>query len=132
MRIGELADRTGYPPKTIRYYESVGLLPPPPRNSSGYRDFPPETAERLAFIRNAQAAGLTLAAIRTVVDIRDSGQAPCRHVTALIDAHLEQVLQRIAELTATRTTLRALQQRAQATDPADCAPRGICTILAGS
>ncbi|MEV4898116.1 heavy metal-responsive transcriptional regulator [Nonomuraea sp. NPDC055795] len=132
MRIGELAGRTGYSPKTIRYYESVGLLPPPPRTPSGYREFPPETAERLAFIRNAQAAGLTLAAIRAILGIRDSGQAPCQHVTALLDAHVEQVRQRIAELAATHAMLQALRQRAHATDPADCSSTRICTILTGA
>ncbi|MGP3916980.1 MerR family DNA-binding protein, partial [Nonomuraea sp. 10N515B] len=100
--------------------------PPPPLTPAGYRDYPPEAAERLAFIRDAQSAGLTLAEIRSVLAIRDAGQPPCHHVTTLIEAHLEQVEQRIAELLATHT----LHQRARGVDPADCGPKGICRILA--
>lgn len=129
MRIGDLAAAADVTTKTIRFYEQAGLLPSPPRTPAGYRDYPPTARERLAFIRGAQAAGLTLAEIRGVLAIRDAGQSPCRHVTALIDAHLEQVQQRIAELRAARTALQALQQRASAVDPADCGPKEICTIL---
>jgi hypothetical protein len=68
-----------------------GLLPEPPRTSEGHRDYPAGAAARLAFICDAQAAGLTLAEIRSVLAIRDSGQAPCLHITDLIDQHLAQV-----------------------------------------
>jgi MerR family copper efflux transcriptional regulator len=129
MRIGAIATRTGITTKTIRFYEHAGLLPPPPRDSAGYRDYPPETLTRITFIRDAQSAGLTLAEIRGVLTVRDSGQAPCRHVTDLIDQHFAQVEQRLAELTQTRTALRQLQQRAAATIPAECPDTSICTIL---
>jgi len=74
--------------------------------------------------------GLTLAEIRGVLAIRDAGQPPCHHVTTLIETHLEQVEQRIAELLATRTALQNLHQRAQTVDPDDCSPEEICRILA--
>ncbi|MBT2452295.1 MerR family transcriptional regulator [Streptomyces sp. ISL-43] len=61
MRIGDLAARTGLTTKTIRFYENSGLLHPPPRTRGGYRDYPEQAATRLAFIRDAQHAGLTLA-----------------------------------------------------------------------
>lgn len=129
MHIGALAAAAGLTTKTIRFYEQAGLLPEPPRTSAGYRDYPPEAAARLAFIRDSQTAGLTLAEIRSILVIRDSGQPPCLHVTDLIDQHLAQVEQRIAELTQARTALRDLQRRAAATDPADCAQTDICSIL---
>ncbi|GGN89295.1 hypothetical protein GCM10011579_084000 [Streptomyces albiflavescens] len=59
MRTGELAAASGLTAKTIRFYEQAGLLPEPPRTSGGYRDYPPQATQRLAFIREAQAAGLT-------------------------------------------------------------------------
>ncbi|MGP3919841.1 MerR family DNA-binding protein [Nonomuraea sp. 10N515B] len=93
------------------------------------RDYPPQVAERLVFIRDAQAAGLTLAEIRGVLAIRDAGQPPCHHVIALINAHPEQVDQRITELLATHTALHNLRQRAQSVNPADCAPGEICSIV---
>jgi MerR family copper efflux transcriptional regulator len=98
MRIGAVATTTGLTTKNIRFYEHAGLLPAPPRTSGGYRDYPPEVLTRIAFIRDAQSAGLTLTEIRGVLAIRDSGQAPCHHVTELIETHLAQVEQRLAEL----------------------------------
>ncbi len=86
----------------------------------GPGDYGPAILERLAFIRQAQAAGLTLAAIGQVLDIRDGGQPPCVHVTGLI-------ARRLAELTRTRGQLAALAARAAAQDPADC--RGYCSII---
>ena len=129
MLIGDLATRAGLSTKAIRFYEEAGLLPHPRRTQGGYRDYPPGAVDRLAFIRQAQAAGFTLADIRGVLAIRDSGQAPCEHVTVLIGEHLAQVERRIAELTRTRDALKDLQRRAAATDPADCAASEICVIL---
>ena len=73
MLIGELSADAGVPSKTIRFYEQAGLMPAPPRTPAGYRDYPPGALDRLAFIRHAQAAGFTLAEIRSVLAIRDSG-----------------------------------------------------------
>lgn len=130
MRIGDLATQAGLTTKTIRFYEQTGLIPEPPRTSSGYRDYPSSALGQLSFIRHAQAAGFTLAEIRAILAIRDSGHAPCEHVTSLIARHLAQVNQRIAELTETRVALAALQRRAAGTDPANCTHSDICTILA--
>ncbi|MFF4324613.1 heavy metal-responsive transcriptional regulator [Streptomyces sp. NPDC001568] len=88
MRVGDLATAVKLTTKTIRFYEQAGLLPAPPRTPGGYRDYPPQTPARLAFIREARGAGLTLAEIRSVLTLRDGGQAPCEHVTGLIDQRL--------------------------------------------
>lgn len=129
MRIGELAAAGGLPTKTIRFYEQAGLLPSPPRTSGGYRDYPRHTLARLGFIRDAQAAGLTLAEIRSVLALRDSGQAPCAQVGALIHQHLAEIDRRMAELREARTALRDLARRAAVTDPDACSEGEICTIL---
>ena len=129
MLIGDLGAAARLSAKTIRFYEQCGLLPAPPRTPGGYRDYPAGAANRLAFIRRAQAAGLTLAEISNILHIRDGGQAPCQHVTALIAGHLVQVEQRLAELTRTRDALAELHARAVATEPADCAESQICSIL---
>src|SRR5215472_9957552 len=128
MKIGEVAGRAGVPAKTIRFWEDQRLLPPPARTPAGYRDYGPAVLERLAFIRQAQASGLTLTAIRQVLEVRDGGQPPCVHVTGLIARRLAEVQARLAELTATRDQLAALAERATAQDPADC--RGYCSIIA--
>lgn len=130
MRIGDLATASGLSTKTIRYYEQAGLLPEPPRTPGGYRDYPAEAANRLAFIRDAQHAGLTLAEIRSVLVLRDSGETPCGHVTDLIHQHLEEINRRMAELRKTRTVLRDLAQRAAETDPRSCTDaNSICRIF---
>jgi DNA-binding transcriptional MerR regulator len=129
MRIGEMAGRAGVPAKTIRFWEHQALLPPPARTPAGYRDYDPAILERLAFIRHAQAAGLTLEHIRQVLVIRDGGQPPCVHVTGLINRRLGEVEARLAQLSRARDQLVMLAGRAAAQDPADC--QGYCSIIAG-
>ncbi|WP_406726507.1 heavy metal-responsive transcriptional regulator [Streptomyces sp. GD-15H] len=130
MRIGELATETGLTTKTIRFYEQAGLLPAPQRTPGGYRDYPAHTVTRLAFVRDAQAAGLTLAEIRSLLALRDSGQAPCAQVGVLIEEHLAEIDRRMAELRQARTVLRELARRAAVTTPDTCSAGDICTILA--
>jgi MerR family transcriptional regulator, copper efflux regulator len=128
MKIGEIAGQAGVTAKTIRFWEDQGLLPPPARIPADYRDYDPAILERLAFIRHAQSAGLTLDAIRQVLDIRDGGEPPCAHITGLIARRLAEVEARLAELTRARDQLAALAERAAAQDPADC--QGYCSIIA--
>lgn len=130
MRIGELAAASGLTTKTIRFYEQAGLLAPPPRTPGGYRNYPSQAAARLSFVRDAQGAGLSLAEIRSVLMLRDSGRAPCAHVTALIEEHLADIERRLADLRATRAVLRRLGERAAATDPRTCTEADICRIIA--
>jgi MerR family transcriptional regulator, copper efflux regulator len=127
MRIGELAAQSGVTAKTIRFWESTGLLADPTRTPSGYRNYDPEVVDRLRFIRHAQTAGLTLAEIRQVLAISDDGEPPCAHVTDLIHQHLADVDERIRELTETRSILEHLATRAADQSPADC--NGYCAIL---
>lgn len=127
MRIGEIAEETGVPTKTLRFWEGEGLLPAPGRTPSGYRDYQPVIVERIRFIRQAQGAGLRLDEIRQVLDISDAGQPPCRHVQGLVHQRLAEVEARIAELEQARRVLLDVAARASAQDPADC--QGYCTIL---
>ncbi|SRR5712692_5081225 len=129
MKIGEVATRAGVPAKTIRFWETYGVLPEPARTLSDYRDYEPAIVERLAFIRHAQAAGFSLEQIRRVLAIGDSGERPCEHVAQLIEMRIRDVEARLAELKATRAQLRELARRAAAQDPATCS--GYCTILTG-
>lgn len=112
MRIGELADRSGITAKTVRYYEQVGLMPPPERTEAGYRDYRPEAAGRLAFIRAAQSVGLSLGEIREVLAFRDRGETPCAHVASLIERHAADLSQRIAVLERMRRDLERLARKA--------------------
>ena len=129
MRIGELAEAAGVTTKTLRFYESRGLLPVPTRTAAGYRDYGPEVLDRLHFIRRGQAAGLTLAQIGQVLAIRDRGQAPCQHVTDLLDTRLAVIDRQLAELAQLRTTIAILREHAATGDPATCSPEDVCRYL---
>ena len=129
MRIGELAQRAGLTTKALRFYEQAGVLPQPPRTASGYRDYDATALPRLRFVRAAQAAGLTLSEIRTVIAVREDRGAPCGHVTALLDRHAAALDERIAELEATRAEVRRLRERAATLDPAACADAGVCHVI---
>ncbi|HIE21322.1 MAG TPA: heavy metal-responsive transcriptional regulator [Acidimicrobiia bacterium] len=120
MRIGELAQQTGVSTKTIRYYEDIGLLPPPEREPNGYRDYDQGALDRLRFIRDAQATGLTLTEIASILDLRGKGVATCHHVLNLLERHLEDLDRHIAKLKETRKQLVAITQRARSLNPADC------------
>ncbi len=111
MRIGELAKTAGVTPDTIRYYEREGLLPPPERTPSGYRDYGPGVMEDILFIKKAQALGLKLSDVREVLEISSGGKPPCEHVRATVSARLVEVEERLRELRALRATLRETLER---------------------
>lgn len=129
MRIGQLASRTGLTTKTIRFYESAGVLPEPQRQASGYRDYEEGAVDRLAFVKAAQAAGLTLAQVRDVIAVRDSSGAPCGHVAELLDAQAAELDRRIIELTALRGEVQRLRERARTLDPGRCSPASVCDVI---
>ena len=121
MRIGEVGARCGVPTKTIRYYEDVGLLLAPGRTPSGYRDYGDEVVARLRFIRAAQSVGFSLGEIRETLAFGDRGEAPCAHVTALIERHAADLTDRIAALESMRKDLERLATKARRLAPAECA-----------
>jgi MerR family transcriptional regulator, copper efflux regulator len=131
MKIGEAARRSGVPPKTIRYYEQRGVLPEPRRAANGYRDYDQTVVRRLGFVRRAQATGLTLAEIRSIVDVRENGDPPCGHVRALIDLRAAEIDRHIDELRVLRGELTRLASRARELDPADCDADSVCRIITG-
>src|SRR3546814_11553915 len=94
MRIGEVAEAVGVPTATIRFYERKGLLPQPHRGPNGYREYDDSTLTTLTFIRNAQAASLTLVEIATILDLRRERATPCAHVHDLLAAQLPDVQRR--------------------------------------
>ncbi len=130
MRIGQLADALEMPPETVRFYERRGLLPRPRRAPNGYRQYDDTALPRLRFIRTAQAAGLTLAEIRSIIDLRDDGTVPCSHVDALLETKLTEVQERQRHLAALEVELKQLRQRSRTLDPAACGDDDVCHILA--
>jgi DNA-binding transcriptional MerR regulator len=129
MRIGELAAAAGTTTKTLRFYEESGLLPETERAANGYRDYGLEALSRLDFIRRGRAAGLTLAQIREVIDIREAGDAPCHHVYQLITTRLIDIEHQIADLEALRAALIERRDQAGKADPSTCPADTVCRYV---
>lgn len=129
MRIGQLADTVGVNTKTVRYYESIGLMPEPGRTDSGYRDYGADALERLQFIRDAQASGLTLAEIQSILELKDAGEGTCEHTRRLLARHLDDIDDQIARLEQARIRLRELHTLADTLDPTDCTDPHRCQVI---
>ena len=129
MRIGQVASRVGVATSAIRFYEEKGLLPEADRTPAGYRDYDEAVVDRIRFIRAGQAVGLTLQELGDVLQIRDRGEAPCRHVVELLDARIRGVEQRIRELQSLHRDLVGLRKTASNLDPAECPPESVCRII---
>lgn len=129
MLIGEVAQQSGVPAKTLRYYEDIGLLAPPSRTGAGYRNYDDDVLDRLTFIRSSQAIGLTLGEIRSIIAMRDNGETPCGHVLDLLVDRAKEIDHTIKQLRGLKAELRHLVDRAQRVDPADCDPANICHLI---
>jgi DNA-binding transcriptional MerR regulator len=105
LLIGDVAERAGLPTATIRYYESIGLLKPAARSSSGYRRYSERTVEELRFIKKAQALGFSLDEVREILKLSRSGKTPCSQVLSLGHQHLAAVDERLRQLQAFRDQL---------------------------
>ena len=102
MRIGEVAKDSGVTVDTVRFYERVGVLPPPERRPSGYRDYAPNTVERIRLTRELQAIGFTLADVVDALAAHDAGGATCESERWRLEAVLGRVDAKLAELNAVR------------------------------
>lgn len=109
MRIGELAAHFSLNPKTIRYYETIGLLPKAGRNGAGYRTYDEQDRLRLSFIRRAKRLSFSLNDIRALLRLQQAGSPPCEQVLDLLEQKLHLLDQQIAELQAFRAILASLQ-----------------------
>lgn len=112
LRIGELAQASGVPAKTIRFYEEVELLPPAQRAENSYRLYGDEDVQRLRFIRNARSLDFSLDDLREILALRDQGEAPCRYVIQLLEEKSVEIEERIRQLRALQEELQQLLARA--------------------
>lgn len=106
LRIGELARASGVSPDALRLYERCGLLGLPPRTAAGYRMYSQDALARVRLIRGALALGFRLEELTEILDAREHGEPPCRHVRDLAKRKLESLESRIAALTSLRDQLR--------------------------
>lgn len=120
MNIGDVARETGLPAKTIRYYESAGLIDPPARSEGNYRLYDERHVQTLRFIHHARQLGFSVKEVGALVALwRDKHRASA-DVRRLAAAHLETIDARIAELKRMRQTLEGLVRRCHGDHRPDC------------
>lgn len=130
MLISELGKRLNVNPRTIRYYEEIGLLPEPARTASGYRIYAEKDAERLGFILRAKALDFSLEEIREILALRERGEAPCPYVLHQIEAKMAEVDRKIEQLRRLRAELERLREEAAALPAEEIAAKGrICHLI---
>ena len=121
MSIGELSRRSGVNIETIRYYERIGMLPKPPRTSSGRRIYGPAEARSLAFIRRSRELGFALDKIRALLALAaEDGKNTCSEVRQVAAAHLADVRTKIANLRAMARVLSDAVRRCDAGEMPGC------------
>lgn len=106
--IGDLSRHTAVKVPTIRYYEKIGLLEPPPRTEGGQRRYSRSALDRLIFIRHARELGFDLEAIRALLALQDNPDQSCASADRIAQARLVEVDRRIARLTALRVELQRM------------------------
>ncbi|BBD02606.1 MULTISPECIES: MerR family transcriptional regulator [Sphingomonadaceae] len=120
ITIGALSKRTGVNIETIRYYERIKLIPPPPRTDSGRRLYGAEDVRRLTFIRNARDLGFDISAIKTMLALQEEPEASCQEVSQIATDQLEAVESRIRRLLGLRTELIRMVQECDNGKVATC------------
>jgi DNA-binding transcriptional MerR regulator len=122
LTVSGLAKRVGVGPDTIRYYEKAGLLPAPERSAADYRRYDESAVERLRFIQGAQRLGLRLREIKTLLEVRDTGQCPCEPAEQLLRGHIAEIDREMRRLRALRVELVAMADQLPGPDCPDPAP----------
>ena len=108
LRTGELAASAGVNVQTLRYYERRGLLPEPGRLPSGYREYPPEAARRLRFIKRAQELGFTLREVAELLRLHDVQDASCAAVRSAAQDKIAGIDRKLQSLRAMKRALTEL------------------------
>jgi DNA-binding transcriptional MerR regulator len=114
VKIGQIAKESGVSVDTVRFYERVGVLPPAARRPSGYREYAPETVERIRLTRELQSIGFALTEVVDALAAHDTGNATCESERWRLDAVLARVDAKIAELVALRERIIAAEQACDA------------------
>ncbi len=120
MNIGEAAAETGMTAKSIRYYESIDLIPPAERSESGYRQYGARDIQTLHFIKRSRGLGFSVAEVAELLSLYRDRKRASGEVKGIVETHLDEIDQKITELESIRTTLRNLADRCHGDDRPDC------------
>ncbi|MBH8551231.1 heavy metal-responsive transcriptional regulator [Nostocaceae cyanobacterium CENA357] len=108
LLIGQVTDLSGIPIRTIRYYETLGLIQSSGRTEGGFRQFSFDVITRLAFIKRAQHLGLSLEEIGEILQVYDQGQPPCGDIKEKLEEKLSQIDYQINQLLTLRSEIGEL------------------------
>lgn len=120
MTIGEAASRSAMPPKTIRFYEEIGLIGPAERFDNGYRAYSENDVHTLRFIHRARSLGFPLSDVRVLLSLYRDRSRESRDVKQVALQHVAELDRRIAELEGMRRLLVDLADRCQDNDRPEC------------
>ena len=123
MKISTVATNSGCNLETIRYYERIGLMPPPERTPKGYREYSEADVERLRFISRGRGLGFSLQEIRSLLRLAQDPGISCSEVDQLARKHLDDILVRLKDLQ------RMARELERTIDHCGGGQRGECTIL---
>tara|TARA_R110002110_G_scaffold85816_6_gene223973 strand:- start:12937 stop:13335 length:399 start_codon:yes stop_codon:yes gene_type:complete len=120
LNISEAAERAGLPPKTIRYYEDIGLVEPARRRDNGYRDYADRDVHMLRFLSRARSLGFSVADCRSLVDLYGDTNRKSADVKELAFKRVRDIDAKVSELRAMRETLVTLAENCHGDDRPDC------------
>jgi Cu(I)-responsive transcriptional regulator len=119
MNVGEAAERSGLPAKTIRYYEDIGLIRPA-RAANGYRDYSAADIHRLAFLRRARGLGFSIPDCRQLMALYEDRSRASHDVREIARSHVTAIEEKVRELQSKRTTLQKLIHACHGDERPDC------------
>ncbi|AVX05392.1 Cu(I)-responsive transcriptional regulator [Maritalea myrionectae] len=119
MNIGNAAEATSLPTKTIRYYEDIGLIKPD-RAENGYRDYSDDDVHRLRFLQRSRSLGFTIEECRTLLSLYDDEGRASADVKRIAREKIQKVDEKIAELQSLRSTLKVLVKNCHGDQRPDC------------
>ena len=124
LTIGQVARRAGVGVETIRFYEREGLVPKPPQTRAGYRQYPPDAVQRVAFIRRAKELGFTLAEVQQLLSLRVAPKRSCADVRDLAREKVATIENKIQDLLRMQEALKRLVRSCRGKGPT-----GECPLL---
>ena len=119
MNIGQAAEKSGLPAKTIRYYEDIGLIAPD-RSDNGYRDFSDTHIHKLKFLHRSRNLGFSIEDCRTLLSLYEDKNRASGEVQRVAKDHIAAIKSKIAELQSMQATLSDLVHKCHGDDRPDC------------
>jgi len=120
MTIGDAAMQSGLPVKTVRYYDEINLVSPSSRTTAGYRQYSANELHKLSFVKRARSFGFSVADCRQLLNLFEDQSRSSREVKAFANRRLEEIEEKMRDMQALHTELKALAQRCPGNDEAEC------------